>query len=176
VVQEIVYDPLALENMELLGRFSYGVLPDAAATPYLGPSCYREFTISGASDLERDKDLSEISLGIVMAGTGGAINSNIANLLAWAKSGTGGETIELCHQFTTPLSIFSYGIAQMKYDSPVSGLLLNWYGHARAALPQRQILAVVHLKHWWKYSQRNCKHGMAQEPSHLPWNRRKYSE
>jgi hypothetical protein len=128
-----VYDPLALENMELPGRFSYGVLPDAAATPYLGPSCYREFTISGASDLERDKDLNEISLGIVMAGTGGAINSNIANLLAWAKSGTGGETIELCHQFTTPLSIFSYGIAQMKYDSPVSGLLLNWYGHATAA-------------------------------------------
>jgi hypothetical protein len=84
------------------------------------------------------QDLKDISRGIVMAGSGGAINSNISNLLAWAKSGTGDsllteEMIKLRHQYTTPISVISYGIAQYKYDHPDAEFLFNCYGHSRDA-------------------------------------------
>ncbi len=76
--------------MQLPNQYSDGVLPTPAATPYLGSACLEEFDMFGGADgLTLNQDIAELSRGIVMAGTGGAINSNIHDLLAWAKSGTG---------------------------------------------------------------------------------------
>lgn len=134
VVKDLVFDPLQLRNMELPGRFSEGELPNPAATPFAGSSCFFEFSIFGADNLEFEQDLTDVAQGIVMSGIGGAINGNIEDLLTWAKSGTGDalltqDMIDRRHQYTTPIADFSYGISQYSYDQPGAGYLSNWYGH-----------------------------------------------
>jgi CubicO group peptidase (beta-lactamase class C family) len=124
VIEDLVFGPLGLENMELPNRFSDGVLPDPAATTYLGPSCLEGLPLIGLDGgFEVNQDISEFANGIVMVGIGGAINSNIYDLLAWAKSGTGDdllteEMVQRRHE-THP-----YGIALAEIQSAGS-----WYGH-----------------------------------------------
>ncbi len=130
VTQDLVFAPLGLENMELPDRFINGVLPDPAATPYMGPSCLGKFSVYGLSGgFDVYQDITEFPHGIVMAGTGGAINSNIYDLLAWAKSGTGDdlltEEIVQCHHEICPGGTVypQYGIALIQLSS-------EWYGHS----------------------------------------------
>jgi hypothetical protein len=95
VIRGLVFEPLNLTSMQLPDRYSDGILPGPAATPYLGLACLGEFEMSGAVRLTLHQDVTELSQGIVMAGTGGAINSNIYNLLAWTKSGTGDALLRM---------------------------------------------------------------------------------
>ena len=143
VVKELILDPLGMESTVLPDRFSEGTHPDPSSTPYAGPACRGEFVRYGFPNLALYQDMSEIAKGVVMAGTGGAINSNITDLLTWAKSGTGdsllsAEMVELRHQYDNTLTAgVTYGIAQYVYpseylDDPIYGLtyLKGWYGHS----------------------------------------------
>lgn len=133
VIEDLVFGPLGLENMELPNRFSDGVLPDPAATPYLGPSCLEGLSIVGLDgSFEVNQDISEFANGVVMAGIGGAINSNIYDLLAWAKSGTGDdllteEMVQRRHEMH-PLLAANYSIP---YGIALAEVQLggSWYGH-----------------------------------------------
>lgn len=143
VIQELVLKPLNLTHTQLPDRYSVGELPSPAATPYLGSMCYGEFVMFGAEGLVIGQDNTNFSLGIVMAGTGGAINSNIYDLLAWAKSGTGDalltqEAVSRRHQVGKGYE--GYGIAQYEklnifgFDPVLGDIVFNvstgWRGHA----------------------------------------------
>ena len=139
VVQELIFEPLNLTSMQLPNRYSDGVLPEPAATPYLGSACLGEFTMFGVDGLTLNQDITEFSQGIVMAGTGGAINTNIHDLLAWAKSGTGDalltdDAVARRHRHLGT-GFAGYGIAQYEFRDMVAQILgeddrTGWRGHA----------------------------------------------
>ncbi len=139
VIRELVFEPLNLTSMQLPNRYSDGVLPAPAATPYLGPACLGQFDMFGAEDgLTLNQDITELSQGIVMVGTAGAINSNIHDLLAWAKSGTGDalltdEAVTRRHRHLGT-GLAGYGIAQYEFIDMVAQILgeddrTGWRGH-----------------------------------------------
>ena len=143
VVKELILDPMGMDGTTLPDRFSDGVHPEPAATPYAGPACRGEFAAYGFPDVQLYEDMTEIAQGIVMAGTGGAISSTIVDLLTWAKSGTGdsllsAETVELRHQYDSLLLAgVAYGMAQYVFPDELTsievlglGYLKDWYGHS----------------------------------------------
>jgi CubicO group peptidase (beta-lactamase class C family) len=135
VIEELVFKPLGFTHTHLPGRYSIGELPSPAANSYLGSLCYGEFLLYGAEGLVIGQDNTNLSQGIVMAGTAGAINSNIIDLLAWAKSGTGDsllkqEAVSRRHQVGKGYP--GYGIAQ--YEDTDHVLSPGWRGHAGDAL------------------------------------------
>ena len=140
LVNEYVFVPLGMTTSTLPGRFDTGVHPEPAATPYAGPSCLGEFVSVGYLGAELYGDLTEISQGIVMSGTGGAVSSTIKDLLTWAKSGTGDsllsdEVVKKRHEYDSVLegSLIVYGMAQ--YQLGPLGFIVHgveyegWYGH-----------------------------------------------
>jgi CubicO group peptidase (beta-lactamase class C family) len=139
VIDELVFKPLGLSHTNLPDRYSIGELPSPAASSYLGSLCYGEFVMFGAEGLVIGQDNTNLSQGIVMAGTAGAMNTNIFDLLAWAKSGTGDslltqEAVTRRHQVGKGYS--GYGIAQYDYKDThsYSSGPPGWRGHAGDAL------------------------------------------
>lgn len=144
MLQEYVWKPLGMNTTYLPDRFSPGGHPEPVATPYAGPLCIDELQRTGFGDVEVYQDMTEISYTIVMSGIGGAINSNIYDLLAWAKSGTGDallqpETVQLRSQRIVGApyveTYLDYGIAQYRYASFLfttpspANFFQGWVGH-----------------------------------------------
>lgn len=131
VLQEHVLEPLGLSNTLLPNRLSDGFRPQPAATPYVGPGCLAELSGYGYKDGTLYSDITDFSRGIVMTGSSGAINSNIADLLVWAKSGTGdsllsAEMVKRRHQYdeVAPTDFYlAYGMAQYMYVSEYTDFL-----------------------------------------------------
>jgi len=145
LVQEYIFIPMNFTSTVLLDRSSENIQPDPAATPYAGIGCVEEFDEFGFPGLENGSDMTLIPRGVAMAGTAGAVNSNIYDLLAWAKSGTGDdllspETVVKRHDYKSYLGALLYGIAQYVIadsvmSDPQFGLehFKGWAGHSGGA-------------------------------------------
>ena len=146
LVQEYIFVPMNFTSTVLLDRLSDGIHPDPAATPYAGVVCVTGFAEFGFPGLENGVDMTLISRGITMAGTAGAVNSEIYDLLAWAKSGTGDdllspETVVRRHDYSQMVGgSLMYGIAQYVLadfitSNPGIGLehFKGWAGHSGGA-------------------------------------------